>query len=46
MIYSLKFNYSVILFFMDLILIYQEIFKPYIIINSFKDSGIWPLSYK
>jgi hypothetical protein len=34
------------LFFKDLILIYQETFKHHIIINSFQDSGIWPLSYK
>jgi hypothetical protein len=45
-IYSLKFNYFVISFFMDLTLIRQETFKPYTIINSFKDSGMWPPSYK
>jgi hypothetical protein len=46
MIRSLEFNYSVTSFFMDLMSIRQETFKPHTIINSFKDSGIWPPSYK
>jgi hypothetical protein len=43
---SLEFNYSVTSFFTNLTSIRQEIFKPHTIINSFKDSGIWLLSYK
>jgi hypothetical protein len=43
---SLEFNYSVTSFFTDLTSIRQETFKPHTIINSFKDSGMWPPSYK
>jgi hypothetical protein len=43
---SLEFTYSVTSFFTDLTSIRQDTFKEHTIVNSFKDSGMWPLSYK
>jgi hypothetical protein len=43
---SLEFDYFISSFFRDLISIRQDTFKYHTIVNSFKDSGMWPLSYK
>jgi hypothetical protein len=43
---SLDFEYSISSFFRDLISIRQDTFKHHTIINSFKESGMWPASYK
>jgi hypothetical protein len=43
---NLDFNYSLSKFFTDLTSIRQDTFKCHTIVNSFKDSGMWPPSYK
>jgi hypothetical protein len=43
---NLEFDYSISSFFRDLTSIRQDTFKYHTIINSFKDSGMWPPSYK
>ena len=43
---SLDFEYTITSFFRDLTSIREQTFKYHTIINSFKDSGIWPPSTK
>jgi hypothetical protein len=43
---GLDFNYSISSFFKNLTLIREDTFKRHTIINSFKESGMWPPSYK
>lgn len=43
---SLDYDYTITSFFRDLSSICQQTLKPHTIINSFKESGMWPVSAK
>jgi len=45
-LYSLNFDYTISSFFRDLVKIRQQTMQHHIIINAFKNLGIWPLSSK
>jgi hypothetical protein len=45
-LHSLDFEYTITSFFRDLSTIREKTMKPYTIRNSFRDSGMWPISCK
>jgi hypothetical protein len=45
-LHSLDFNYTITSFFRNITNIRKQTFKYHIIVNSFKDLGMWPVSIK